>query len=212
MVCFWFLISLDAYTLQATVQWIYEAQSNLYAPPLVAEVHSHPGLETILGDSEARALLCIGADGSLLWEYRGGWKKRLISAAALSRADADGVRRLAVANGDHSLHCVDAATGAHLWRIEAGPVEWGGPLWADLDGDGAQTLVIGFERGGVAAYDIEGHVRWRYGDRDDGPALRAPMAAADIDGDGGGTFRLRELERILSEPGWLDPLGDASGR
>lgn len=181
-----FFISLNSYTLEPTVQWTYEAQSNLYAPPLVAEMHSHPGLETILGDSEARALLCIGADGSLLWEYRGGWKRRLISAASLSRADAQGVRRLAVTNGDHTLHCVDAATGARLWRIEAGPVEWGGPIWADLDGDGTQTLVVGFERGGVAAFDGDGQARWRYRaeDRDDGPALRAPMAAADIDGDG----------------------------
>jgi len=64
--------------------WAFEAKSNLYAPPLVADVHPSPGREIIVGDSEARRLRCISADGRQIWECDGGWKKRLISAAALS--------------------------------------------------------------------------------------------------------------------------------
>ncbi len=167
-------------------KWVFGAKSNLYAPPLTAELCPNPGLETILSDSEARRLRCIGADGKQLWEFDGGWKKRLISAAALSDADASGARLLAVGNADGSLVCVDAATGAERWRAQAGPVEWGGGVWADVDGGGAQALVVATLAQGIAAYSRAGAELWRWRGPEEGPPVEVACvpAAADADGDG----------------------------
>jgi endoglucanase len=168
------------------VKWVFEAQSNLYAPPLVADVHPAPGLETILGDSEAKRLLCLDARGAVLWEYRGGWKKRLISAAALRPARGDQPAALAVANADGRLCCVDAQSGREFWQREVGAVEWGGALWADLDADGAPEIVVGTDNQGIIALNADGATRWTYrGPEGAGPPnVRAPLAAADIDRDG----------------------------
>lgn len=179
------LMPVSGYAETPSLKWVFEAQSNLYAPPLIADVHPAPGLETILSDSEAKRLLCVDAQGALLWEYKGDWKKRLISAAALRPANANEPALLAVANADGILRCVDAQSGASRWQFPIGTVEWGGALWTDLDGDGAQEIVAGTEHDGVIALDATGHVRWRYPERTaaEAPNVRAPMAAADIDGD-----------------------------
>lgn len=66
------------------LKWAYAAQSNLYAPPLVADVCPAPGLETIFSDSEARRLRCVDSVGKPLWECSAGWTKRLTTSAALS--------------------------------------------------------------------------------------------------------------------------------
>jgi outer membrane protein assembly factor BamB len=166
--------------------WVHEAKSNLYASPLVADMHPSPGKEIIVGDSEARRLRCISATGQQLWETDGGWKKRLVSAASLSAPLADGTRLLAVGNADGSLTAVDAATGKVRWQVQAGPVEWGGGLWADIDGDGAQEYAHATLKDGVAAYDAQGRERWRYTGAAGGPqvAVSSVPAACDIDGDG----------------------------
>ncbi|NIA12843.1 MAG: PQQ-binding-like beta-propeller repeat protein [Nitrospiraceae bacterium] len=187
----WTILLLSAVSLAAggaepELVWAYKAQSNLYAPPLVADVAPTPGQETILSDSEARRLCCVDAQGNLLWEYDGQWSKRLTSAAALSFTARPGKGTLAVGNSDGWLACVDAESGAELWRKKIGGIEWGGVLWADLDGDGRDELVAGTERRGIIALDAQGESLWRYaGSEDDGALhITAPMAAADVDRDG----------------------------
>ena len=179
----------DAFSLDAAPRevWRYEALSNLYAPPLAADVTGDGVKEIIISDSEARRVRCIDAKGNLLWECDGGWTKRLISPAALSAVARDGLRRLAVANGDGSLTCMNALDGAVLWRRDIGAVEWGGPLWARLDGSDEQTIVTGTEHDGVAAVTRDGETRWRVNADAAAPPLhiRGPLAAADISGDGG---------------------------
>lgn len=167
-------------------QWSFEAQSNLYAAPLTADMAPAPGLETVVSDSEARRLLCIDATGRQLWEYAGGWTRRLASRAALSFAARPGAGTLAVGNPDGLLCCVDAATGAELWKRHVGRIVWGAALWADLDGDGRDELVAGTEDAGLVALDADGAPRWQTAHRADGAPLSiaGPPAAADIDGDG----------------------------
>ena len=183
-----FLLAACGYTgAQTPVQaWTFEGKSNLYASPLIADVHPSPGKEVIVGDSEARRLRCISATGQQLWESDGGWKKRLISAAALSGPLPDGTRLLAVGNADGSLAAIDAATGKLRWQVQAGMVEWGGGLWADVDGDGAQEFVFATLHDGVAAFDAQGSERWRCAGVAGGPKMEvfSVPAACDIDGDG----------------------------
>jgi len=166
--------------------WQYEALSNLYAPPLVADVTGDGIQEIIISDSEARRARCIDANGNPLWECDGGWAKRLISPAALSEPDSEGQRLLAVANGDGSLVCINAADGALLWRRKLGAVEWGGALWARLDKTGAQVIVVGTERDGIVAVDSHGETRRHLAADAATPPMhiRGPLAVADINSAG----------------------------
>jgi hypothetical protein len=56
---FFFTLSASADT--PTEVWQYEALSNLYAPPLVADVAGTPEMEIIISDSESRRVRCIDA-------------------------------------------------------------------------------------------------------------------------------------------------------
>jgi len=167
------------------VKWTYEAKSNLYGPPLVADMHPAPGLETVICDAEVRQMICVDARGKELWRYDGGFKKRLISTPALSASGPDGIRLLLIGNADGQWACVDAATGKEMWKKPLGEVEWGNGLWADLDGDGIQEVVAATLAQGVVALDRSGNERWRYkgSEGKTSPEIRGPMAAADVDGD-----------------------------
>ena len=166
--------------------WQYEAMSNLYAPPVVADVTPEPGLETLVCDSEAKILRCISAAGAQLWEFDGDWAKRLVSLPALSGPCVDGRRRIAVTNGDGSLTCLNAATGKALWREKPGSVEWGGPLWMPGATGADPVLIVPTVSRGVYAYDAGGRLLWKLEETQANPPLliRGGMAAADIDGDG----------------------------
>ncbi|MBI2432182.1 MAG: glycoside hydrolase family 9 protein [Candidatus Hydrogenedentes bacterium] len=194
------------------VVWRYNAQSNLYAAPVVADVHPHPGSEVVISDSEAKRLRCIGANGVQLWEYAGNWKQRLVSAAAVSGPqprDAAGTPPLlAIANEDGTVHCVEGASGTPVWVKPVGAVEWGGVLWADLTGDKLEELVVGTERQGVTALDARGNELWRYRGDVAGEEfnIQCPLAAADVTGDGKaevfgceqrGPFALDEAGHVL---------------
>ena len=178
-------LGVSASAAEPLLKWAYEAQSNLYAPPLAAEMHPEPGLETVISDSEARVLRCIDARGRQLWAYEGGWKKRLTSSAALGPGAGGKSMLLAICGSDGRLCCIDAATGAEQWTFAAGPITWGGVLWADLEGDGSAELVAGTE-GGIVALDAAGRVRWSFhGEKDRWKlGLRGHLAVADVDGDG----------------------------
>jgi outer membrane protein assembly factor BamB len=166
--------------------WSYAAKSNLYAPPLVVDIHPAPGLETILSDSEVRRLRCIDATGSQLWEFAGGWSKRLPSAASLSTTAHPDKALLLIGNGDGMLCCIDASTGVEEWRKQVGVLEWGVAIWADLDGDGRDEAIAGTADAGVAAFSAGGEPLWTCATGAQGMKLdvTCPIGAADIDGDG----------------------------
>lgn len=176
--------TVHAGSLEPTPTWEFRAESNLYAPPLVADICPNPGLETILSDSEVRRLKCVDDTGKLIWEYNGGWTKRQTSSAALSMTARPGKGTLAVGNSDGTVNCLDAATGTELWKQNLGGIEWGGVLWADLNGDGQDELIVGTESKGVFALNTEGSKLWEYHGQDDkGLMVKCPLGAADIDSD-----------------------------
>ena len=169
------------------VKWAFQARTNLYASPLVADVNpASPGLETIVSDSELRTLRCVDSRGKTLWSLKAGWKKRLIQSAALSFKARPGRGTLVIPSGDGSLRCIDARTSAVLWTRPIGAVEWGGALWADLDGDGRDDIVVGTLEKGIVALDATGKSLWSWTDqpRAKAPSITCPLAASDVDGDG----------------------------
>ena len=168
------------------VKWRYLALSNLYAPPVVADLHPHPGQEIILSDSEARRLRCVSAAGKQLWELDGHWLRRLTSAAAVSQTARPGKTTLIVGGSDGKTCALDGASGQQLWTRQLGPITWGAIVWADLDGDGRDEAVAATDSAGVKALDADGKVLWTYGQpgSDDPLHVSCPAATADVDGDG----------------------------
>lgn len=166
--------------------WQYEGRSNLYAPPVVADMTPSPGREIVISDSEAGVLRCVSAAGEQLWEFDGNWAKRLVSSAVLSEKGSDGLRRLAIANGDGSVTCLSAETGALLWRREPGAVEWGGALWMPGVTATEQVLVVPTGNNGIYAYTADGELLWRLPETKTKTPLRirGGVATADVDGDG----------------------------
>ena len=179
------LLMCAAYAAEPQLKWSYKAESNLYAPPLVADVAPSRGKEIILSDSESRRLRCIDARGKQLWEFDGGWTKRLTSSAASSESARPGKATLVIGNPDGKLCCLDAETGAALWQRDVGSIEWGSVLWADINGDGRDEIVAGTEQSGLAALDADGNPLWTYtgGVGKKAVFIRCPIAAVDIDGD-----------------------------
>ncbi len=169
-----------------TLKWTYKAKSTLYAPPLVADVHPEPGCETIISDADVRVLRCIDARGTQIWEYKGGWTRRLTSSAALSTTARPGRSTLLIGGSDGMLVCLDAATGTRLWEERVGTIEWGAAIWADIDGDGRDEAIAGTGTNGVCAFNADGTKRWTYrrhqGERN--LVIRCPIATADVDADG----------------------------
>jgi outer membrane protein assembly factor BamB len=168
------------------VKWTFTARSNLYTGPVVVEVPGQSGKEIIVSDSEVRRLRCVDATGKQVWEYYGGWKKRLSSTAAVSYRARPGKATLLIGNGDGTLDCLDAATGKTLWKRTVGKIEWSNAIWADLNGDGRDEVVAGSEDTGITVLDSAGKRLWNYNGHPQGLALglRGPLAAADLDGNG----------------------------
>ncbi len=186
MLTFGFIVQLFAGVLQPKEKWIFQAESQLYAPPLVADVCPNPGKETIISDSEVRKLRCIDATGKQIWEFSGNWKKRLPSTAALSFQTGQQFPLLVIGNGDGTLTCVNAANGTQLWQQTVGSITWGTAIWADLDGDGLHEIVAGTEDTGIYALDASGKILWQFSHLSElrPVSLMGPLAAADIDADG----------------------------
>ena len=166
-------------------KWAYNAHSTVYSAPLLADMNLSPGQETIISDAEVRVLRCIGADGRQLWEYGGGWKKRLTSTAALRGATRDEGPLLLIGGSDGLLCCLDAATGRERWTREVGSITWSAAIWADLNGDGAAEVVAG-AGARIATFDADGSPIWSYQRAEGQPPLQiqCPLAVADVDGDG----------------------------
>ena len=171
---------------QPEEKWIFTAKSQLYASPLVADICSNIGNETIISDSEARTLRCISSLGDQIWEFNGEWKKRLSSGAALTWNTPNGNPLLIIGNGDGSLTCVDAATGKKIWKNNAGIISWGNAIWADINGDGLDEAIAGSEDNGITVFSSNGELLWNYKGGKERPilSLKTPIAASDINSDG----------------------------
>jgi outer membrane protein assembly factor BamB len=160
--------------------------ATVVAPPLVAGVHTSPGLEIICAEAYTGTVKAYSATGQLLWSFQTDAGDVLLSPPALSAPMAGDRAALAFGGLKGIVYVLDPSDGQERWRRETGAIAWGGVLWADLDGDRLASLVAGTREEGVVAFDGDGEERWRYTGEEDGRPIRlqGPLATADVNGDG----------------------------
>ncbi|NTX09061.1 VCBS repeat-containing protein [Myxococcus sp. CA040A] len=154
--------------------------------PIVVEVNGDGVPDVVFSSFEGsnyttngvlRAL--SGADGSELWTVTDP-ALRVRGAASVAGADIDGdglVELCAIPESGAGLLCFEN-TGAYKFRTTASQNSWGGPSFADLDGDGTVEILNGHH-----VFRNTGALRWAGTDTNNGP--QGPISfAADIDGDG----------------------------
>ncbi|WP_338867748.1 FG-GAP-like repeat-containing protein [Myxococcus stipitatus] len=120
-----------------------------------------------------------GANGAELWTVTDP-ALRVRGAASVGAADIDGdglVEICAIPESGQGLLCFEN-TGAFKFRATASQNNWGGPSFADLDGNGTVEIL-----NGPSVFSNTGALRWTGADIASGPV--GPISfAADIDGDG----------------------------
>ena len=153
---------------------------------MVADVAPNSGDEIIISDGEVRILRCIDSTGKQIWEFDGNWLMHLTSVAAISFNVNLDFPVLAIGNPDGKLCCLNASTSEELWTKNIIKIEWGSPVWADLDGDGQDELIAATEFDGITAFNADGAVLWTYREDADGNpvVVGCPITAKDVDGDG----------------------------
>ncbi|MCA9413273.1 MAG: PQQ-binding-like beta-propeller repeat protein, partial [Candidatus Omnitrophica bacterium] len=197
------------------LEWEFKAESNLYAPPLVADFHPNLGQEVVFSDTEARKLVCLSATGEMIWEYDGGWTKRLISGASLSFNAVKEGAAILIGNPDGTLHCLDARSGRKLWATQVGEISWTNAIWADVDGDGRDEAVAATRQQVITCLRSDGSVLWKYpkGESSRPSRISSTISAADVDGDGASEVFFCSLDGPVALDGngdllWETPLGD----
>lgn len=171
--------------------------------PITAE--GRPGNDLLLASYEGASLLSRTASGA--------WKRRLIGAGNQeSPASNRGASEIKLGKGraqkfmatvepfhGHQIVVYTPPQDANsLWHRQVidDQLKWGHAVWtADLDGDGADELIIGVrddksqragERRGVRIYQASDAAmgKWTRTLVDDGGIAVEDLAAADLDGDG----------------------------
>ena len=149
------------------LEWQFQAESNLYAPPLVADLHPSSGLEIVISDAEARKLICLSSSGEKIWEYGGEWKRRLTSGASVSFKTLYEGPVLLIGNPDGNLHCIEAWSGKKLSSTRVGDISWTNAIWTDVDGDGRDEAVAATRREGIVCLRSDGNTLWRFPEGDE---------------------------------------------
>jgi outer membrane protein assembly factor BamB len=161
-------------------KWEWQAETNVHAAPVVADLADAPGLETVVIDAERGVVKCLSAQGLEIWRYAGGFADTVASVLALGGGETG--PRL-VFSVDGFVYCLDAAAGTLLWKAETGTAS--SLLQADLDNDGADEIAA-VTGTGITALSGDGEIRWTFGAEEAGGELEVagPLAAADLEMDG----------------------------
>lgn len=154
-------------------------------PPVVANLHEYPGLESLVVDSETGRVRCVNGQGTMLWEYDGKFAAPLVAAPAVTHAQEPSETLVAVAAGDGVVCGVTASSGHEKWRCEVGPPAPGALLCADLDDDTYDEVIVGTRDAGLVALTAAGETLWQYAQDENGGAVAVTggLAAADVDAD-----------------------------
>lgn len=146
------------------LEWSFETNGKIYAPPLVADVIPGGMQEVVVAASRDRRLLCLSGDGELLWEYRieDGHVEGIQAAPSAVDADGDGLLEVYFITKAGTLVCVDHR-GKLRWRSRLGDkVDYTGPVLADVNGDGRIEIMFGSESGTLYCFDDCGQRLWHY--------------------------------------------------
>ncbi len=84
-------------------------------------------------------LCCLDPDGTVIWRTTGD---AVVHVPRVADLDGDGRLEVIAGTNRGDLLCLEAATGALRWRVEAGNMPEDPPGLADLDGDGVLDVVL----------------------------------------------------------------------
>ncbi|WP_225413876.1 immunoglobulin-like domain-containing protein [Stigmatella hybrida] len=122
-----------------------------------------------------------GATGQELWTVT-DTRYRVRGSAQIAAGDIDHdgkVELCTVPEGDVGLLCFEH-DGTFKFRTSASTNTWGGPSFADLDGDGSVEILNGNH-----VFSATGELKWVGSDGTGGPGTFGPLSfAVDLDGDG----------------------------
>ncbi|HMV68363.1 MAG TPA: FG-GAP-like repeat-containing protein, partial [Myxococcota bacterium] len=120
-----------------------------------------------------------GATGTDLWPLSTPtYRVRGAASIAAGDIDHDGRPELCTAGPDGHVSCYEH-DGTYKFGLSGSANDWGGPSFADLNGDGSVEII-----NGNRVYSATGAPLWTGADGSGGPTTGPVSFAADIDGDG----------------------------
>jgi outer membrane protein assembly factor BamB len=133
-------------------------------------------MEILAVQAQPPRVICLDRQGQALWAVD------LPAAPAASPAIShNGLLAVSI---DRRLMCLDPATGRHRWEKDVAGTTPYPPVWADLNFDDVDELLLPASIG-LLAIDAEGNSLWRYPeDPGESLKLRAPLVAMDAEQDG----------------------------
>lgn len=133
-------------------------------------VWSSPSIGDINGDGRLEAVMGTG------WYWR-----QVVGGAAATNAS----------NSIYAFH-LDNGSPVPGWPVNTGAKTWGSPALADLNGDGAQEVVLGNSAGKLTAWRGNGTALWQVSGL--GPMDHNSPLVADVNGSPG--------EEVVAATGW----------
>ena len=157
-------------------RWVYQQAPGFVCSPLVADLNTHPGVETVaLG--RGGEIVCLGADGSLLWRVQG--EAEYNNEPAIIDINGDHRLEIVAVDRDGVVVCLTGA-GGQLWRRQLGGLaDWSSVVGSPAGHGG--FVVIARTDGVATCLGPQGEVRWETKLPSDCFTL---PALADVDGDG----------------------------
>jgi len=146
------------------LEWAFETKGKIYASPILADLDNDGSTEVIVCASRDKRVICLDAEGGLLWDYRlhDAGTDGIQATPSVVDYDGDGNKEVFFVDTGGVAGCLDSK-GTLIWRVFTGDkTDYSGPVVADLDGDGHIEIVFGSDSGTVYCIDDCGIELWHY--------------------------------------------------
>ena len=155
---------------------LFTTGSIIRGAPAVGDLNNDGSLEIIFGSCD-HYIYCINKKGGLLWKYDAN-TNYIAAMPVITNIDGAGDKEVLVGAGQ-TLYCF-TKDGKVIWQYAfSAPLK--SPTVADLDGTGAQKVLVSMSDGYLYCLDKAGQVAWKF---KTGSRIARSPAVADINADG----------------------------
>ncbi len=175
------LIAFGAGAAEPRLEWSFETQGKIYAPPILTDLENDGKPEIIVAASRAQTLFCLDGFGGPRWAYslEDSASDGFQAAPSVADYDGDGKKEIFWLSKGGTAGCLDAH-GKLIWRVFLGDqFDYTGPVLADLNDDNRLEMVFGGDSGTLYCLDDTGVVLWRH--QSEG-SMRGVPAVAKVNG------------------------------